>query len=183
MADIKYLKGKIYSIRSKLTDKYYIGSTCSSLNKRFGEHNSGFTNYKVGKTYLTSFIIFAYSDAYIELIEDFPCGSRKELERREGELILHHKDKVVNKQVAGGKTIPSSLERPKREILTDEERKNKKTEQRRQYRMNNQDKIREYRNTVNYCECGYRYTNHHKKEHMMGELHQTYLASISVNKS
>ena len=40
-----YKNGKIYTIRSFQTDKYYIGSTCTMLSKRFSNHKS---NYKTG---------------------------------------------------------------------------------------------------------------------------------------
>lgn len=36
----KYLNGKIYTIRSHQTDKFYIGSTCSPLHKRLFKHRS-----------------------------------------------------------------------------------------------------------------------------------------------
>jgi hypothetical protein len=37
----KYENGKIYTIRSPHTDKYYIGSTIASLKKHFYQHKSG----------------------------------------------------------------------------------------------------------------------------------------------
>ena len=40
-----------------------------------------------------------YKDAYIELIEDFPCNSKKELNRREGQHIRNND--CVNKNIAG----------------------------------------------------------------------------------
>jgi hypothetical protein len=156
MTDSKYSKGKIYAIRSKLTDTLYIGSTCQTLNKRFGEHNGRFKNYKVGNDNLTSFIILANGDAFIELIEDFPCSSKKELECREGEFILKHKDKVVNKLVAG---------------RTDAE-----------YYSDNRTKIVAYKSVQNTCDCGGKYRNDCKARHMRTILHQTYIASISVTK-
>jgi hypothetical protein len=42
-----------------------------------------------------------YDDVYIELLELFPCNSRMELEKREGELMRLHLSKIVNKHIAG----------------------------------------------------------------------------------
>ena len=62
-----YSLGKVYCVRSYQTDKIYIGSTCQKyLSTRFQEHKR-ITN----KT--TSKIIVDYGDAYIELLENFPC--------------------------------------------------------------------------------------------------------------
>jgi hypothetical protein len=165
MADIKYGSGKIYAIRSKLTDKFYIGSTCKTLETRFNNHNQKFKNYEVGNANMTSFIIIAYSDAYIELIEDFPCGSRKELERREGELIKKYDSLVVNERIAG---------RTRKEINAAYYIKNeaKKAD----YRLKNKAKL----SAKSTCECGGRYRNDCKARHMKTKIHQTYIASIAT---
>jgi len=93
-----YQKGQIYTIRSYQTDKYYIGSSCSPLSKRLYEHK---ISYKNNKTYITCFEILKFDDAYIELLETFPCNSKAELTKREGELIREHKDNIVNKRIEG----------------------------------------------------------------------------------
>jgi len=84
-----YQNGKIYTIRSPHTEKYYIGSTASTLVKRLSGHKSK-------KNTLTSKIIFDFGDAYIELLELCPCSSKIELRRREGELQRLHKNEIVN---------------------------------------------------------------------------------------
>jgi len=95
MTDNKYQRGQIYSIRSHQTDLIYIGSTIQPLHKRFYEHKSGF---KTEINY-TSKEIMKYDDAYIELIEDFPCNSKKELTKREGYYIRN--TNCVNTKIAG----------------------------------------------------------------------------------
>jgi hypothetical protein len=92
-----YANGKIYTIRSFQTDKFYIGSTTSTLTKRLSAHKAG---YKKGRPCASSEII-KYGDAYIELLEDFPCFKRDQLCKREGQLIREHKDNCVNKCIAG----------------------------------------------------------------------------------
>jgi hypothetical protein len=96
-----YRNGKIYTIRSYQTDRFYIGSTCNSLSKRLHGHRGNYNKYKNGKqNYMTSYEIMQYDDNYIELLELCPCSSNMELHRREGELIRQH-DNCVNKVIAG----------------------------------------------------------------------------------
>lgn len=94
--DIKYQDSKIYALRSYQTDKVYIGSTYNTLAKRFGSHKSDFKN---PKNYITSHEILKYEDCYIELVEDFPCNSKNELNRREGQVI--RETNCVNKFISG----------------------------------------------------------------------------------
>ena len=76
----KYENGKIYTIRSYQTDKYYIGSTCSPLSKRLYQHRTDYRQYqKHEHRYVTSCEIIKYDDHYIELLEKFPCSSKNEL--------------------------------------------------------------------------------------------------------
>ena len=93
----RYSNGVIYAIRSFLTNKYYIGSTCMPLYKRFYGHKQAAKSHnRNGKNYISSCKIINYGDAYIELLENYPCNSKNELNKREGELIRQHKDVVVN---------------------------------------------------------------------------------------
>lgn len=87
-----YSNGKIYTIRSHQTEKYYIGSTTAPLVKRFSQHNC---NYNKNK-HSNIVEIFKHGDAYIELLEDFPCKNKNELNKREGELIRENKNNCVN---------------------------------------------------------------------------------------
>ena len=119
----KYHNGKIYTIRSPHTDKYYIGSTCNTLSKRFSQHNCQFSSSK---------IIIDYGDAYIELLENFKCENKNELNRREGELIRTHKENIVNFLIAG---------RTKTEYYNDN--KNIILEKIKQYQNDNKNKIKE----------------------------------------
>jgi hypothetical protein len=113
-----YSNGKIYTIRSSQTDKYYIGSTTTSLAKRLSNHKG---HYNAG-IYLTSAEIFKYGDAYIELLEDYPCCSKNDLNKREGQLIRQYKNECVNKNIAG----------------------RTKTEYKKQYDDNNKDNKKQY---------------------------------------
>jgi hypothetical protein len=124
-----YQNGKIYTIRSHLTDEIYIGSTANSLSKRLNDHKSNFKYWKTGKRdYITSFKIIEFGDAYIELLENYACADKNELNRREGELI--RSTDCVNKFIAG---------RTQKEYYVD----NKETilAQKKQYHQDNRDTI------------------------------------------
>jgi hypothetical protein len=62
-------------------------------------HKTHYKNYLDESHYCTSFKIIKYPDAYIELLEQYPCNSREELNRREGSYI--RKINCVNKNIAG----------------------------------------------------------------------------------
>jgi hypothetical protein len=98
----KYHNGKIYTIRSHQTDKYYIGSTCQALHKRLYKHRLNYKNYLNG-TYpnMSSYNIIIHNDNYIELLEEVICENNEQLTKREGELIREHKDNCVNIKIEG----------------------------------------------------------------------------------
>lgn len=92
----EYKNGKIYVIRSNLTDKIYVGSTKHKLNTRFCAHRN-ISNTTCSKT------LIDLGDARIELIEDYPCNNRKELELRERHFQDLYSANLINMKKAGGK--------------------------------------------------------------------------------
>jgi hypothetical protein len=90
----RYEYAKIYKITSK--SGVYIGSTISTIEKRFQEHKSGYEQYKKGKgKFITSYDLLGDEDAKIELVEVYKCDDLKELWEREAEVI--QSCKCVNK--------------------------------------------------------------------------------------
>ena len=88
-----YQQGKIYSIRShSRPDLIYIGSTTQPLSKRMGLHRDVSSR-------CSSKEIIAVGDAYIELIENFPCNDKYELNARENRH-MRAIENVVNRQSA-----------------------------------------------------------------------------------
>ena len=116
-----YKNGKIYQILSPNTDKVYIGSTTQPLHKRFYEHKS-----KVTKPdhYRASCEVIKAGDAKIELIEEYPCENKMELERREGQISRTTQNVCYNKYHAG-QTIEQRLHR---RALAEAERRRLKKE-------------------------------------------------------
>ena len=154
MADAKYQRGKIYTIRSNKTDLVYVGSTTQRLLcQRMAKHRNSFKRYKNGKYGRCSvFDIFeADKDCYIELYERYPCDGKMELEKREGEIIRLLD--CSNKRIAG--------------------RKDK------EYYENNREIILEKCSQKHTCECGGKYTHGNKAKHMKSTKHQDYVAFMN----
>lgn len=95
--DVRYQRGKIYCIRSPHTEMVYYGSTISPLSKRFHKHNSDMKHCK----YCSSQEILKLGDAHIELVENYPCNSKNELDRREGQIQRENQNICVNLFIAG----------------------------------------------------------------------------------
>lgn len=167
-----YQNSKIYSIRSYQSDDIYIGSTTETLCRRLAKHNAQFKLYKINKArYMTSFKLLEYDDHYIELIMNYPCNSKEELHKKEGEIIRKSKN-CVNKYIPA-RTDKEYYEDNKEKIKEKikeyyEANKESITEKIKKYREENIDKIKansEERILCNVCDCLIRrdYISHHKK--------------------
>lgn len=77
-----YADAKIYALISPSTHKIYIGSTIYPLKTRLCRHYSS--------TSVAAYEILKYGDGYIQLVENFPCSTKKELEQQEGFYILNN---------------------------------------------------------------------------------------------
>jgi len=121
-----YKNGKIYALKSHQIEDIYIGSTTQKLSQRLGKHRADCKDNKGNTKY-----ILQYEDYYIELIENYPCNSKEELEQREGHYIRENKDKCVNTR------IPNRSQKEYRE-----ENKDKIKERTKIYLEENKDKIK-----------------------------------------
>jgi len=147
-----YSKGKIYYVKSNMTDKVYIGSTTQPLSKRMGEHKSKYKRFiEKGVITCKSIEICKYPDAYIELIEYYPCSNIEELNRREGEVQREH-DNRVNINIAGRTKAKYNIDN-----------KEKIAEQKKAYREEHKDELKEYNK---------KYQEEHKDE--LKEKHAEY---------
>lgn len=82
-----YKNAKIYAIRSPNTDEFYIGSTCSPLHKEFYRKKSEYNSWRKGRIGACACrSVMESGEAYIELIEKYPCEDRDEMIRRRGEI-------------------------------------------------------------------------------------------------
>jgi hypothetical protein len=93
-----YSTGKIYKIFVEgKPEECYIGSTTWVLKKRLNQHKQQASNVKQKKS--ASCILFK-NDAtvVIELVEDFPCKSKLDLETRERYWLEKH-PRAINKNI------------------------------------------------------------------------------------
>jgi len=140
----KYENGKIYRIISHKTNDVYIGSTTQSLYERLNNHKDSCKRYLNKKQLYcpTSYDILKYDDAHIELIEDYKCNSKKELEKKEGEYIRIND--CINKNVAG-RTGKNYYDENKEKVLTRHKKwRENNQEYMKQYRIKNREKNIEY---------------------------------------
>lgn len=101
--DNVYQNGKIYAIVSeKNKEKMYIGSTYMiDLNDRLLSHLKYYEGWlKSVQKYISSFDIIRLGEYRIELLEEYPCNSKDELEKIEDEYIMQFWDICVNKNRA-----------------------------------------------------------------------------------
>jgi len=101
-----YQNGKIYKVTCLTSNKCYIGSTTSTLKRRLWNHTS---EYKRKRLYYSIFEIFDGCNWKEELLENYPCDSRYELEERERYWIENTKNAV-------NKIIPTRTGKETREI-------------------------------------------------------------------
>ena len=172
-----YKNGKIYKITDIAYTKCYIGSTAQPLSKRFSKHKTDYKVWLNGKRNKVSvfdlFEEYGVENCKIELIENYECNSRNELERKEGEHIKN--TDCVNKVIAG-RTMKQYQQDNKETIAEQqrhwrEENKEKKAEQDRLYQHNNKERISEQRSQKHVCECGSEYTLRNRSRHFKSKHH------------
>mgnify|MGYP003661972404 CR=1 FL=1 len=96
---VNYENGKIYKIYDNTNGNVYYGSTTQILSKRKNKHKADYNQYKnekMGRNY-KSFDIIENNDYSISLVEEYPCKSKLELEKRERYYIENYE--CINKQI------------------------------------------------------------------------------------
>ena len=198
-----YKNGKIYKITDNAYTKMYIGSTTQPLSKRFSKHKIDYKHWQEGKQRkVTSFDIFdefGIENCKIELIEEFECENKNQLERKEGEHIKNNE--CVNKYVAG--RTPKQYKEDNKDKIKEylkeynEANKDKIKEKNKEYNEANKDKIKEYRKEYNEankdkikeyrevnkdkikqiinCECGLSFQKDNKARHIKSKKHQKFI--------
>ena len=146
-----YQKGKIYRIYCLSGEEgdEYIGSSCRDyLCQRWGQHRAGYRQWKQGKcNKCYSYDLFdkyGLDNCIIELLEEYPCDTVEQLNRKEGEYIKQRK--CINRIIAGQtknefcilyRAIPENRERQKerQRARYSEYRKKNKDKQNEQQRI------------------------------------------------
>jgi hypothetical protein len=156
---VNFANGKVYAIRSHQTDKVYIGSTTQTLAQRFGKHK------KCLRT--MSREIMKFDDCYIELLQEFACNNKMQLNKKEGEYIRSMN--CINKRIEG-RTLAEHYQDNKQEIL----------EKNKQYREMNKEQITEHNKKPNTCDCGGKYTTQNKQQHFKTPNHKEFIRQLSA---
>lgn len=131
---LDYNNGKIYIIRNSANSSFYIGGTTQKLSERMAQHRKATRNPRKNKYKLYSFMNDnGIDNFYIELVEYYPCSTKEELFKREGEIIREYKPDL-NKRIEGRKAS---------EYHQDNKEKHKEYKQ--EYNKLNKDRIKQQR--------------------------------------
>jgi len=192
-----YKNGKIYKIWSLETDKIYIGSTCDSLTNRMSGHRTVYKQWKEGKRDITSsavlFDLVGVENCEIEWVKDFPCETKKQLNKEEGRVMRQNKDLIVNRKLEGRSQKEYREDHKERIKEYRDEHKEQNKEYMKEYRDTHKEelKIKEkaFRDThkeeINLkksqkmtCECGSPYTFSNKSQHIRTKKHQNFITPL-----
>lgn len=196
-----YQNGKIYVLKSNQTTDIYIGSTAQPLPKRLYGHKRAFSVWLNRETkYMTSFEIIKHADCYIELLENFPCNSRHELETREGWHIRNIPcvNKRINKRTGqeyyhdnkehllecqklkyiGNKTYFKEYQKQRYK-----EKKHEMLKYSKEYYEKHKEELTIKKKVQYTCECGGRYTHANKATHLKSKKHTSYIQTTSQHET
>ena len=146
-----YKNGKIYKLWSPEGDEIYIGSTTQSLALRKSKH-------KINRDTSSKMLFEKYTDVRIELLEEYPCDNKEQLNKKEGEYIRNNN--CVNRRIAG--------------------RTN--NEYNKEYYEDNKEKIlnrhKEYKSSSFVCECGRTIRLGDKTKHLKTKIHNDLMEEL-----
>lgn len=138
-----YCNGKIYRLIPTIegvdeSDVYY-GSTILSLARRFALHKSDFKTKNKFTTAVLLFNKYGVSNVVIELVEEYPCNNRTELELKEGEYIKNNL--CINRCVAGRKTKDWVIDNLERHLTYQKQWRDSHKEYRANYYQTNKESL------------------------------------------
>jgi hypothetical protein len=178
--DERYKRGQIYTIRCKYDDDMiYVGSTINTLAKRMGNHRAKSVKRAAN---LYNVVQGDWDNWYIELYENYSCNNKKELVKREGEVI--RQIATINNRVAG-RTRKEYYEESKDKIVERDKKyrqnnREKIAENKKEYYQNNRDEILEKSKEKITCNiCGCEINKYHLKEHQRTKKCMNYNVTIN----
>jgi hypothetical protein len=172
-----YKNGKIYQITDIAYTKMYIGSTTQPLSKRFSGHKSKYNKWKEGLHHKVSifdiFDEFGIENCKIELIEEYECENKSQLERKEGEYIKNND--CVNKRIEG-RTKKQYYQDNKDQIAEykkqyHQDNKVQIIEKAKQFYQDNKEQILGKKKQIINCDCGLSYATGNKSRHLKSKRH------------
>ena len=155
-----YSRAKIYKLVNDVDDEVYIGSTTDPLNDRFCRHKWDATSRERPKSKLYKHMNnLGFEHFKIELIEDYPCNNKTELEIRESELIKKYGSLNI--------VIPDRT----------------KNEYRKQYYERNKNIINEKKREKITCICGMKIRKDSLKKHLISQNHINLIKTMELEKN
>ena len=114
---VDFKNGKVYVIRNSVNDLVYVGSTCQSLSQRMAQHRRDCNNkrHDAMKLYVLMKEL-GVDKFYIELLEYYPCNTREELYKREGECMRNQEPELNSK--IQGRTNEEYRKEEREKVLT-----------------------------------------------------------------
>jgi hypothetical protein len=102
-----YSQGKIYKIVCNKTGLIYIGSTCNTLDERLKQHEYDCKRYldKKSNKFVSSIYVIISNDYKMELIENYSCNHKKELETKASNCYIYRKGIRRVQFIASAKVI------------------------------------------------------------------------------
>ena len=177
--DSRYKNGKIYKLVCDATPIVYYGSTIKTLSLRLSHHKSHKT--------CCSRELFELGNVSIELVEEYPCNNKYELQSRERFYIEFMLNNFTHRVICNER-IPTRTKQEynqdNRDSINEKCRKyhqnNKeyRNENRRKYYLDNKDATDKKRNEKFNCECGGRYTRSGKSQHFKTNIHKEYINAL-----
>ena len=180
---MNYQQTKIYKIESHCGDKIYIGSTAKQyLSQRMEKHRSEYKEWKKGlkKSKIMSYVLFddyGVENCFITLLEAYPCNSRDEAHAREAYYIKAHD--CVNKVIP--QRTQAEYKADNKEKIKEyqkeynpkyyEENKDAISLYKKTWLLENNDRVKEYRNAPYACTCGVSTTLRNKARHEKSKHH------------
>jgi len=173
-----YKKGKIYTIRcTEDPTLIYVGSTTQLLSQRWTDHKKCWNNEKSKSYHLKLYSqireVGGIDKFYIELYEDCPCENKEHLLKREGEIIRQIAS--LNSRIEGRKWPEYYEDNKEHKSITHKEWYNRNREEVlkrvKDYRIENIDKLNEYRTSKVLCDCGQHISYTHLSRHKQTKKH------------
>jgi len=175
-----YSNGKIYFIQDRLTEEIYFGSTTRSLKIRLQNHEAAYQQYLKGNyKYNSVYDILKNGNYYIALIEYFPCDTKEELHKREGEYQKY--SPCVNKYIAGRDKKEREVryyQKNKQKIIDyAKDRYRRKSEEIKEYQRQRYQKVKwKYLEKVT-CNCGCQVSRKQLNYHLQTKKHNKLISS------
>ncbi len=110
---IDYKQGKIYKLVNSENDLLYIGSTTTTLTKRFYTHKAEANCARLTSPIYQAMRNIGNEKFSIILVENFSCGSKCELEAREYEVMHTYKKEGLYNSIIDGEPNEATKQKMK----------------------------------------------------------------------